>query len=265
MMIKSTPVVSIIMAAYNAEKTVRQSVESILAQTYGGFELLIVDDCSTDSTLSIAEEFAATDSRVKVLRNETNRGIFETRNRALKEASGEWIAICDSDDLWLSEKLERQLETARSTDSRLIYTASSFIDQNGVPLKYIMHVPKETTFRKLLRQNIISNSSVLVKKDLYEAGQPSGIRRGIDPDDIHEDFACWLSILRNGNTAAGIDEPLLVYRVSASSRTGNKLKSAVRTWKTYRYSGLSFIRSTAAFCAYALNSLAKYRSIRSDR
>lgn len=250
-MSRCNPYVSVIMAAFNAEKTVVQSAESVLAQSFGDLQLIIVDDCSTDNTSELVRALAAADDRITVIRNEENKGIIYSRNRAVEAAEADWIAICDSDDLWTEDKLEKQLARQRETDASLIYTGSSFIDADSNPMKWSMNVPESIGYRKLRYQNVISNSSVLVDKSLF-------IKYRTSDDRVHEDYACWLRMLMNGIKACGVDEPLLIYRVSKGSRTGNKLKSAIRTWRTYRYVGMDLFECICSMSGYTVKSLIKY-------
>lgn len=247
--------ISIIMAAYNAEKTIRQAVESVLAQTYPCFELLIVNDCSTDATAAIAAEYAAKDARVKLLNNPKNAGVSVTRSNGMEAASGTWIAVLDSDDAWLPEKLEKQMALQKKTGAKLLYTASRFMDHQGNAMDWVLHVPETVTYRKLLKQNIISNSSSLCRKDLFETHYTVG-------DAMHEDFALWLNILKNGEIAYGVDEPLLVYRISANSKSGNKLKAAKMNWNTYRRVGLSIPEAMYYELWYVIKGVLKYRHLR---
>lgn len=180
--------ISIIMAAYNAEKTIGHSISSVLDQTYPNFELLVVNDCSTDGTEKLVESFAAKDSRVRLISNEKNSGVSYTRKHGLEEAKGEWIAILDSDDAWAPEKLEKQIALQEKTNADLLFTGSTFVDADGQPISWYLAAPAEVTYRRLLKQNILSNSSALVRKELYVKHYASG-------DGMHEDFAIWLSIL----------------------------------------------------------------------
>ncbi|MDE6745030.1 MAG: glycosyltransferase, partial [Oscillospiraceae bacterium] len=237
--------ISIIMAAYNAEQTIEQAVTSVLNQTYENFELLIINDCSKDSTLSIAEKFSEKDKRVKVISNEKNNGVSYTRRHGLEEAKGEWIAILDSDDAWASDKLEKQIRLQRETNADLLYTGSSFMDSDGNRIDWYLHAPREIGYRQLLKQNLISNSSSLVKKELYSEYYVSN-------DKMHEDFAVWLGILKSGRLAYGVDEPLLIYRLSKTSKSGNKIKAAKMNWNTYRYMGLNVFAALYYECWYVV-------------
>ena len=159
--------VSIIMAAYNAEKTIEQAINSVLNQTYTNFELLVVNDCSKDRTAELVKSIAATDGRVRLISNVKNSGVSYTRKYALEEATGSWIAILDSDDAWAPEKLEKQIELQNRTNADLLFTGSAFMDSEGRPIDWYLHAPAEVSYRQLLKQNVLSNSSALVRKELY--------------------------------------------------------------------------------------------------
>lgn len=246
--------ISIIMAAYNAEKTIDAAVGSVINQTYKNWELIIVDDGSSDATGTIAKSYADADPRIRLISNGANMGVSASRKKALDSAAGEWIAILDSDDLWDSSKLAKQITFAESNTAELIFTGSAFIDTDGNAIDWILHVPETIDYRQLLKQNLISNSSVLVRSELYK-------KYFVMCDDIHEDFALWLLILKDGHMAYGIDEPLLIYRLSESSKTSNKLRSALMNWKTYRYLGLGCFESFYYMSQYTKNGLMKYRNL----
>lgn len=247
--------ISIIMAAYNAEQTIGQAVASVLNQTYTNFELLIIDDCSKDNTLYLAENFQNKDNRVKVIKNEKNSGVSYTRKHGLDEARGEWIAILDSDDEWASDKLEKQIRLQKETGGDLLYTGSAFMDSDGNRIDWYLHAPYRIGYNQLLKQNLISNSSSLVRKELYSEYYVSG-------DNMHEDFAVWLGILKSGRVAYGVDEPLLIYRLSKTSKSGNKLKAAKMNWNTYRYMGLNVFAAFYYECWYMVKGLLKYRNFK---
>lgn len=248
-----TKLISIIMAVHNAERTIGAAIESVLSQTYAFFELIIVDDDSTDSTFETASSYC--DERITLIRNECRCGVSLTRKCALERAQGEWIAILDSDDKWAPDKLEKQIDIQKAKNADLVFTGSAFMDSEGKQLEWILHVPEEIHYRQLLKQNLISNSSVLVRREIYARNYAVG-------DKMHEDFATWLKMLRDGVTAYGIDEPLLIYRLSAGSKTSNKLKSAKMNWNTYRNVGLGLIESIYYMVFYTVNGLLKYRNLK---
>ncbi len=247
--------ISIIMAAYNSEKTIEQAISSVIAQTYPQFELLVIDDCSTDNTAALIERLAQRDSRIRLIRNEKNSGVSYTRKRGLKEACGEWIAILDSDDAWRPNKLEKQIALQQEKNADLLYTGSAFMGSNGNAIDYILHAPAEIDYRRLLKQNLISNSSVLVRKTLYVKYYAIG-------DNMHEDFAMWLQMLKAGNVAYGVDEPLLVYRLAKSSKSGNKFQAAKMNWNTYRHVGLNVISAAFYECCYVVKGVLKYKNLK---
>ena len=247
--------VIIFMAAYNAEKTIELAIESVLNQTYSNFELLVINDCSKDGTAKLVEAFSAKDNRVRLISNEKNSGVSYTRKHGLEEANGSWIAILDSDDAWTPEKLEKQIELQRRTNADLLFTGSAFMDSEGHPIDWYLHAPAEVTYRQLLKQNVLSNSSALVRKELYSRYYAIG-------DDMHEDFAIWLSILKDGKKAYGVDEPLLIYRIAKSSKSGNKVKAAKMNWNTYRYVGLNVVEAAYYEAWYMFKNVMKYANLK---
>ena len=252
---KSFGLISIIMAAYNAENTIGQAITSVIQQTYADFELIIINDCSTDRTVDVINEFIKKDARIRLINNSKNMGVSYTRKHGLDESKGSWIAILDSDDLWLPEKLAKQVEFQKKNNADLLYTGSVFMNVDGKQINWKLNVPEVITYRQLLKQNILSNSSALVRKDLYEKYYAVG-------DDMHEDFAIWLKILRNGIKAYGINEPLLIYRLDDKSKSGNKFKAAMMNWNTYRYIGLNVLEAAYYEFWYAINGLCKYKHFR---
>ena len=250
--------VSVIMAAYNAEKTIEQSINSVLNQTYPAVELLVVDDYSQDRTVKLVENIMARDNRVRLIYNKENSGVSYTRKHGLEEAKGAWIAILDSDDIWAPEKLEKQIILQKKMNADLLFTGSAFMDSDGQPIDWYLHAPSEVTYRHLLKQNVLSNSSSLVRKELYEKHYAVG-------DGMHEDFAVWLGILKEGKKAYGVDEPLLTYRIAKSSKSGNKIKAAKMNWNTYRYVGLNPIEASYYECWYMVKGFLKYRNIKDSK
>ena len=247
--------VSVIMAAYNAENTIRQAIVSVLKQSYKNLELLVIDDCSLDSTAEIVNNMAVRDGRIKLICHQENMGVSYSRRHGVEQAKGDWIAILDSDDRWVLNKLEKQIQMQKVKNAELLFTGSAFIDEKGKGIRWHLHVPQEVGYKKLLKQNIISNSSVLVKKSLYK-------KFCVVNDDIHEDFAVWLSITKSGRKAYSIDEPLLIYRLAKTSRSGNKLYSARMNWNTYRYMGLNIGKACYYMAWYMVNGVLKYHNLR---
>ena len=248
--------VSIVMPAYNAAGTIRASIESVLAQTVSDWELIVIDDGSKDDTAAILAQLAAEDSRIRFLQNETNSGASFTRNRAVALAEGEWIAFLDSDDMWHPQKLEKQLAlAAEHPDMVICYTASSFINDEGKPYGYVMQAERQTTYKTLLRKNLLSCSSVMIR---------SSVMKGVKmPNDrMHEDYYVWLTVVRSCGIAYGINEPLLIYRLCENSKSSNRLKSAGMLFNAYRAVGYNLIVAGVYTLRYTAHSISKRRNIR---
>lgn len=248
--------VSVIMPAYNCEKYIDFAIDSVVRQSFSAWELIVVDDGSSDGTVDIVKKWAEKDSRIRLVSNPQNMGSAETRNAGARAASGSWIALLDSDDAWREDKLSAQVDKISECGGDIIFTGSAFMDENNESYGWNLEVPEEISYKKLLKQNLISNSSVLVKKDLFLKYNTSGGK------DITEDFACWLQILRDGGRAVGINEPMLIYRISREGRSNNKLKSARMTWGAYRHTGLNLFQSLYYMCFYMVNGVKKYGNIK---
>lgn len=247
--------VSVIMPVYNAARFLKESVESVLSQTYADFEFILIDDCSTDNSYTILSEYAQSDSRIRLYKNEENKGVSYTRNFGVSKACGDYVALIDSDDIWSSDKLEKQLALiSRFPDTDLCYTGSAFIDTNSVMSDFVFRVPESVDYKKLLKQNVASCSSVLIKKEWL-------IKYPMAHDNMHEDFAVWLSVLRDGGVARGVDQPLLIYRVLSNSKSGNKFRSMGMTYRVYKYIGLNFFARIYYMIHYIISGIKKHGSI----
>lgn len=248
------PLVSVIMPAYNAGAYIEDAIKSVITQSYKEWELIVIDDCSRDNTVEIVERYKNEDSRVHLLKNVENSGVSKSRNEGIKFARGEWIAFLDSDDLWGIFKLEKQLHHANKTNSSFIFTGSSYINEKGIPFKGLFEVPEIVDFKKLKKHNVISCSSVLVKKLYLEDIK-------MENDKMHEDYAVWLRILKTGISAYGLNEPLLIYRLSTSSKSGNKFKTISMTYKVFRFIKMNPFSSMYYTSQHIGNSIKKYTKI----
>ena len=243
--------VSVITASYNCAKFIEESIKSVLNQTYDNLELIIVDDCSTDNTEEIVNEYIKKDSRIKFYRLNNNSGAAVARNKGLDEATGRFIAFLDSDDIWDKQKLEKQINFMQTNNYGFSFTSYRLIDENGGLLNKEIRVPNEITYKKLLKNTIIGCLTVIIDKELIGDFKMPLVRAG-------QDTATWLSILRNGNIAYGYDEVLASYRMVKGSISSNKLKALKRTWNTYRnLENLNLIKSSYYFTHYVLNSIKK--------
>lgn len=250
---KVAPTVSVIIPAWNAEAFIEETLRSAVEQTFKDMEIIVVDDCSTDRTAEIAERMAATDPRIRCFRNPQNSGFSKTRNFAIEQARGTYIALLDSDDIWLPEKLERQVELIRRENADLVYCSYGMIDEKGNKSHPDFIVPETTDMEHMLACNVIGCSTVLVRKELL-------IQFPLGEDNSHEDYAVWLRILSTGCHMVGIRTVLMRYRVLSDSRSGNKWKSAKKRWCIYRRDlGFSRLRSMKYFLRYTVAGLKKYR------
>lgn len=240
--------VSIIMPTYNSAPFIAESVQTVLDQTYPHWELLIVDDASTDNTAEIVRPFLE-DTRIRYECLVQNSGAAVARSRALELASGDYVAFLDSDDLWHPEKLERQLSfmrqmTASGTPCYFTATAYTQIDDNGNSLHRANYPPKRVGYWKmLLLSDPIGNSTVM-----YDRRRFGDLT--VPPIKKRNDFALWLKALRGGDYCYGLDEHLMQYRVRSNSLSANKLKLAKYHWQLYRHiENLPIITSAfAVFC-----------------
>ncbi|MBK5442704.1 glycosyltransferase family 2 protein [Peribacillus sp. TH24] len=252
---KKENLVSIIMPAYNCEKFIKDAINSVIKQTYQSWELIVIDDGSRDNSVGIVKELLNNDDRIRLYINEKNQGVSATRNRAISLAAGDWIAFLDSDDMWERTKLEKQVTFAKKNNAEFLFTGSSYINEDGNYYQGIFDVPKKVTYKKLRTHNVISCSSVLIKKRFFGSIK-------MEKDDMHEDYAVWLRILRTGVCAYGVNEPLLIYRISRTSKSGNKIKTIKMTYKVFRFIGINPFGSAYFMLKHIMGSLKKYRRIK---
>ena len=244
--------VSIITPAYNAAAYIAETIESVLAQTYTNWEMLIVNDCSKDNTVEIVQSYAAKDKRIKLINLEQNSGAAAARNTAIQNANGRYIAFLDSDDLWKKEKLQKQIEFMKQNGYVFTFTSYEHFKETKENIQNQVQIPKSLNYNQALKGNQIGCLTVMLDRN-----QIANIHFITQK---HEDYILWLNILKQGITAYGIQESLALYRTGNSkSVSGNKLKSAMWTWKVYRESQrLSVIKSMYYMWFYCLAGLRKH-------
>ena len=247
-----TDIISIIVPVYNAEKYIRETVESVLAQTFDDWELLLVDDCSTDSSREIINGFD--DPRIRLIKHPENKGAYAARTRGLKEAEGRYIAFLDADDLWEREKLEHELSFLKENNAGFVFTAYEFADGNGVGNGSVVHVPKVLPYKKALHRTIIFTSTVMIDRNVISDDLITM------PHIKSEDTATWWNILKAGHTAYGLDENLVRYRRVSGTLSSNKVEATRRIWNLLRnIAGLNVIAASWHFCLWAF--LATWRRV----
>ncbi|WP_337366013.1 glycosyltransferase family 2 protein [Phascolarctobacterium sp.] len=219
--------VSIIMPAYNAEKYIEEAIQSVLKQTYTNWELIIVNDNSSDDTEKIIKKYKEQDKDIKLYSLPENQGVANARNIAIRNADGRYIAFLDSDDMWLPEKLEKQIMFMRENCYAFTYhryRRFTNIDRSGK----VVNIPSKLNYKEALKGNSIGCLTVCIDK--------SKIKSFLMPQQRHEDYITWLNILKeNKVNAYGLQDDLARYRIgSKESVSANKFKSAIWTWNVYR-------------------------------
>jgi teichuronic acid biosynthesis glycosyltransferase TuaG len=241
--------VSIIMPAYNAELYIASAIDSILRQSYQNWELLVVNDASLDQTGKLVEKIKETDSRIRLFTNTSNMGIAESRNIALKNAQGRFIAFLDSDDLWLPHKLSTQLAFMTGHDAAITYSGYSRVNESGKRLGTV-EPPQTITYKDLLKTNHIGNLT-----GVYDCEK---LGKEYFKKFKHEDYIAWLNLVKRAGRAHGIRQELAQYRVYSGSASSNKLKTISWQWRIYRDSEkLSAIKSCILMSSYVWNAVLK--------
>lgn len=243
--------VSVIMPCYNMESYVADSIASVQRQTYPHWELLIVDDASTDRTVEIVKSLAEQDEKILFVVKKEHSGIADTRNQCIQMAKGRFLAFLDADDIWHPEKMETQLRFMMDHNVGFTYTTYDWIDEDGKTLNKFINTIGNLDYKRYLRNTIIGCSTVMV--DTAIVGQVV-----VPRFRTSEDTATWLGILKKGHLAYAIDEPLVSYRIRRKSASSNKLKAAADLWKVYRrHEKISFFKALHCFSCYAFNAIKK--------
>lgn len=250
-MLKS--LVSIIMPSYNSAKFIPTTIESVLNQAYQNWEMIIVDDTSSDSSNDIIDDFIQRDNRIKLIKLDKNSGPAIARNRAIEEAKGRYIAFLDSDDLWTPDKLSKQISFMQKHDVALSYTGYYRIEEASGEIIDRIYVPKKVNYSELLKQNIIGCLTVIYDTEkIGKVYMPDILKR--------QDFGLWLKILKKVPYAYGLDEPLAYYRVRTTSVSSNKMLASKYNWKLYRkVEKLPIHKAIYYFGWYTYRSIKKYK------
>jgi len=245
--------VSIITPSYNSSRFIEECIDSVLSQTYDNWELLIVDDCSSDNSCEMIRKY--NDNRISLIELEKNIGAAEARNIALRKAKGKHIAFLDSDDLWESQKLEKQISFMETEDIAFSFSTYQPISEDGSRLHSIINAPKIVTYSSYLKNTIIGCLTVVINREKTGDFEMPNIRSS-------HDMALWLLIMKRGFDAYGFDENLARYRIVSASNTASKWHAAKDVWKVYReIEKLSFFYSSWCFLNYAFNALIKRMNI----
>ncbi len=232
----SNELISIIMPCYNCEKTIAQTIDSIIMQTYENWELLIIDDASSDNSRDIVTKYMHNDNRIQLLINQSNQGVSYTRNIGVARATGNYLCFLDGDDLWPDYKLSIQLKYMQEHEVSI--SVGYFVDfTSDINKGYLRKCPKKITFNYLLNNNCVLLQTVMVSSDIKA-------KIHFEPQR-HEDFILALSLLKQNIVFGTIDKVLTYRRRTNDSLTANKVRSAYWRWQVYRKAlNMSFIRSS---------------------
>ena len=246
------PSVSVIMPTHNDSKYLHESIQSVLSQSFKNWELLVVDDCSTDITPQILREYCKKDDRIKVFRTETPSGSPTLpRNIGIKNANGRYISFLDSDDKWQPTKLEHQISLfEKNTDSVIVFSNYTKMSEDSEPHTHAIIAPSVLDYHELLKGNAMG--CLTITYDTEKTGKQ------YFPHCGHEDYALWLSILKQGGHAYNTNTVEALYRLKGSSVSSNKMRAMTWQWHIYReIEKLSIAKSLYYFVNYAVRAVKK--------
>lgn len=244
--------VSIIMPVHNAARYIEASIRSVISQTYSNWELLVVDDASSDISMDIAGRLASSDARIRILRNDRPTGYPATpRNVAVDAARGRYIAFLDSDDIWLPNKLEHQLPFFdEASNIGVVFSDYEKVDSDAHRESRIVVAPKMVNYKRLLLGNVIGNVT-----GMYDTQR---VGKVFFRKVRHEDYAMWLSILKRGFVARNTGSVIALYRVASGSVSSKKLRLLSWQWNIYRrVEKLGLFSSMYYYANYAIRGFIK--------
>lgn len=253
--------VSVIIPMYNSEKYIKDCLNSVINQTYSNLEIIVIDDCSTDSSLELVRNIK--DSRIKIIKFDENKGVSNARNKGIELAEGDYICFIDSDDIWVENKIEKQIEFIVKNDYAFIYSNYAFLDNKKLGSKKLSElnikndlkttsVLTEMTYDTAIKNTAIFVSTVMLdvkkikKEDMYMPNLKIG-----------QDSVAWWHILKKGFVAHGMEDVLAFYRISGNSLSSNKFKAVVGAWKNYMSEDLRFYKKVYCFMCYIINAIAR--------
>jgi teichuronic acid biosynthesis glycosyltransferase TuaG len=251
------PLVSIITPAYNAAATLQETVNSVYVQSFQDWEWCIADDGSTDGTPDMLRELAARDPRVRLFFMPRNGGAPAALNAALQQAQGRYAAVLDTDDVWLPEKLARQVSFMQEKKAPISFTGHRRMSEDGTKCGPFIRPPRRMAYHDLLKNTAIVDSSVMLDREIIG---PFSIRETKSRGSY--DLATWLALMASGHVAYGLDEDLMRYRVRRFSISSNKFKTISRVWWIYReQEKLSFPYAAWCLAGYGFHAVAKRMGI----
>lgn len=248
---KCDALVSVVIPVYNAERFIEAAVESVVKQTFQNWEILLIDDGSTDASGALLDKMAQQDKRIRVFHLESGSAA-KARNAGTGQAKGQYLAFLDADDLWEKDKLEKEVAFLKEKEAAFVFSGYEFADENGKGTGKVVHVPQQLRYKEALKNTTIFTSTVLF--DMEKTGRELLYM----PEMKSEDTALWWKVLRQGYTAWGLDENLVKYRRSGKTLSSNKLEAVRRIWNLYRKAeGLSVLASLYYFIFWGFHAVAR--------
>ncbi|MBR4338262.1 MAG: glycosyltransferase family 2 protein [Bacteroidaceae bacterium] len=246
--------VSVIIPAYNASSYIGDAIESVLRQSYQHWELIVVDDCSTDDTVAKVRPFVDGDSRIQLIKAPFHSGGYPSlpRNLGIEKAKGRFIAFLDADDVWEADKLDSQIPLFDGK-TPIVFSNYRVVGKDGKDLGAV-NAPKFVQYKKLLEINYIACSSVVVDTEC--------VGKFAFPVIHYEDYALWLSLLRRGGQAKNTGKIGFSYRVRKGSVSARKEEAIIRWWRIYQREGLNVIQSCYYIVNHTLRGLIKWMRLR---
>jgi teichuronic acid biosynthesis glycosyltransferase TuaG len=230
-------IVSILIPTYNCENFIRSTIQSVLDQSYTHWEIIVVDDASTDNTVAIIKEFAQGDNRIKLTELAKNSGNGFARNIALQNATGRYIAFLDADDLWFPSKIETQLQFLKDKNLPFTFSFYEWIDEEGNVLNKKIEAPRKLTYQQLFFCNYVGNLTAIYDVEFFG-------KITIEATQKRQDWRLWLTILKQIQEAKPVPESLAYYRIRKDSISSSKFKLIKHNFGVYRrFHGFNFVVS----------------------
>ena len=251
-MIQNEALVSIVMPAHKSGKFIGKAIDSVIAQTYRNWELIVVDDASTDNTAGVVDKYTKKDSRIKYHRLDKNSGAAVARNTAIELAHGKYMAFLDSDDAWFPDKLTKQISFME--DNAYLFTCTSYtkIDEKGAYLGKTVGVKKQSSYECILKKNP-GNSTVIYNAEIIGIVAIPNIRK-------RNDYVMWLSVVKKAGYLYGLEEPLASHRIREGSLSKKKLGLVGYHWKVYRrIEKLSMLKSIYLIAYWSIVTIFRLR------
>jgi len=253
------PLVSVITPTYNSERFIKDTIESVINQTYDNWEMIIVDDASTDRTVEIIKHYQKKDFRIKLIVLKENSGSAIARNTAMDNAKGKFLAFLDSDDMWIYNKLEKQVKFMLNNDLAFSYTKYQRILEDGTKTNEISQAPIQVKYDDLMKHCVIGCLTVMIDKEKIGNERMVNIR-------TRQDYVYWLTLTKKGYYAYGLPEVLAKYRLVKNSISRNKWKAAKKNWEVYyKIENKTFFKSLWYFLNYTFINLKKIISFKLKR